>query len=161
MPGIEMIGAYPIDVTEALFKEAYDMKYDGGVGLTSAEEAETRALVREELTGVVLVELLVHDVDEACNISDFGQTDGNELGASDQVAYAEVLLNDDGTRLLSEPFDNIDFDALRGQTARIAFFLHFYDPERPILTSYGPIPAPPRTPMPERLRKIISYEPVD
>ena len=161
MPRIEMIGAYPIDVTEALFKEAYDMKYEGGAGLSGAEEAEARAHVREELTGVVLLEMLVHEVDEACSISDVGQSEANELGASDQVAYAEVLLNDDGTRLLTQPFDDIDLDALRGQTARIAFFLHFYDSERPILTSYGPIPAPPRTPMPDRLREIISYEPVD
>ena len=161
MPGIEMIGAYRIDVTEALLKEAYDMMYDGGAGLTSTDEAEARALVREELTGIVLVELSVHDVDGACSIRDFGQAAGNELGKTDQAAYAEVLLSDDGTRLLTEPFDNIDFDALRGQTARIAFFLHFYDPKQPLLTSYGPTLVPPRTPMPERLREIISYEPVD
>ena len=40
-------------------------------------------------------------------------------------------------------------------------FLHFFDPTKPLETSYGKVAVPPIQPMPRRLRKLVSYESMD
>ena len=160
MPEVEIIGVHPLEPTEKLFKEAFELKY-GGIDLGHRERMEAEQHVRDELSQVVLVEVLVRDRDDTLSIDDFGQSEGESVGAEGQVAYMEVLLSDDGARALSEPFDSIRFSDLASPHARLVFFLHYFDSTRPVLTSCGPKMPPALTPTPKRLAKIIRYEPVD
>ena len=44
---------------------------------------------------------------------------------------------------------------------RVAFYMHLWDAERPLETSYGPVACPTPTAMPDRLWRLIPYRPVD
>lgn len=110
----------------------------------------------QELGLVVLVEAWIRDRDDRLKFGGFGQSEGVTLGPQDQVAYDEVFLSDDGSAVAAHDLRPLDASDLR-----VAFFLHFYEASRPILTSYGPVHAPDPTPLPERLSKLITYEPVD
>jgi hypothetical protein len=46
-------------------------------------------------------------------------------------------------------------------TFRCAFFLHFYQPDKPLLTSYGTFNCPPVEDMPKRLAQLVPFIPVD
>jgi hypothetical protein len=105
--------------------------------------------VRTELSGAVLVEAMVTDRDERFRVDDFSQPD------SDQAPYAEVFLSADGCEVIAELSD-----IPRGSTLRVAFFIHFLSPLRPLNTSYGAVALPKFTRMPQRLSSIIRYEPV-
>jgi hypothetical protein len=43
---------------------------------------------------------------------------------------------------------------------RLAFFLHFFDPELPLLSSYGSLSVPTVSDMPDRLKWLMPYDPV-
>jgi hypothetical protein len=53
------------------------------------------------------------------------------------------------------------FDVPKVESLRIAFFLHFWNPTAPLRTSYGELLCPQPEPMPERLARLIPFEPVD
>ena len=66
----------------------------------------------------------------------------------------ENYLSADGCAVVSQferPPDNI---------LRIAFWLHFFDPRKHLNTSYGPVAVSDPKELPERLARIIQYEPV-
>jgi len=67
-------------------------------------------------------------------------------------------------KYLSENGDSVvsddEFGPPPGGAIRLAFFLHFFDPRKPLQTSYGDVPVPPPVEMPERLRWLFRYEPV-
>lgn len=69
-----------------------------------------------------------------------------------QAAYDEVLLNTDGTEIVS---------IFNQHNIRSIFFFHFLNITKPLITQFGPINLPQITEMPERLKKIIKYYPVD
>jgi|KBSSwiStaDraftv2_1062776.scaffolds.fasta_scaffold93435_2 hypothetical protein len=147
-PAIEVIGAYQVDASPDVIERAYEMKY-GDLGLPSREAHAARAAVVEELSGVALIELMVRHRDDSFEVLDFQQPD------SDQVAYGEAFLTEDGTRVLSR-------DAIPdGEPLRIAFFLHFFNPALPLETSYGSVELPALQSMPDRLRDLVPYEPVE
>jgi hypothetical protein len=131
-----------------LIREAMDIKFPAR---TSSEDLrrEAKPGVVRELSAVVLVEVEVTGADAEYSAGDFGQP------GSEQAAYMESYLSPDGTTVISE------YDRPPGDSLRVDFFLHFYDPARPLNTSYGVVSAPRAVAMPERLRKILRYEPVD
>jgi hypothetical protein len=43
----------------------------------------------------------------------------------------------------------------------MAFFIHYWNPAKDLLTSYGAIRCPAVAKMPERLQKLIPYETLD
>jgi hypothetical protein len=148
-PAIQVLGAYALDVDPQTVDRALDLKY-GGFQLSGAEAEKARRNVVEELSGVVLIELLVHDRDERFHVGDFGQI------GSDQVAYDEAFLAADGTSVLSR-----GSDVPAAEPLRVAFFLHYYDPRQLLNTTYGPVELPSLKSMPPRLRELLPYEPVD
>jgi hypothetical protein len=154
MAHVEIIGVHPIQVTDELVREASELKY--GYLEDPDERRDALQLAREEVESVVLIEALVKDRDERFDLAHFGQSQGDELGPNDQVAYDEIFLSDDGTSVIAR-----DERDVRARDLRIAFFLHFYQDTRPLLTSYGPIQLPSKTPMPVRLSAITQYEPID
>ena len=40
---------------------------------------------------------------------------------------------------------------------RVAFYLHFYDAERPLDWTYGKVECPPIEPIPKRLKALVPY----
>ena len=147
-PVIEFIGAYRVDATPDVIERAYEMKY-GDLGLPDREVHAARAAVVEELSGVALIELVVRHRDDSFDVLDFQQPD------SDQVAYGEAFLSEDGTRVLSR--DAVPDD----EPLRIAFFLHFFNPMLPLESSYGSIEISELKSMPRRLSDLVPYEPVE
>lgn len=67
------------------------------------------------------------------------QEDPAQSRANWQVAYDETPLNDEGTRW--------------------AFFFHYLDPSKPLLTPAGPLAIPAPSSLPEHLRHLRYVEP--
>ena len=148
MPSIELIGVYQVEFTKELFEKAWEMKY-GGTNLSQKQEQEARQYVQEELSSIVLIEVIVKKPDDSFDIGDFLQTN------SDQTAYDEAFLTLDGSNVISR------FQQPNDTELRIAFFLHFFDPAHPISTSYGELYVNEIKEMPARLADLIPYEPID
>lgn len=144
---IRILGVYKVELTDALFQQAMDEKY-GSLGLSRRGRRRAEMHVRKELSSVVLIEVMVENRDDRFDVGDFTQP------GSDQAPYDEAYLTPDGTAVLSRLF------APEDDFLRITFFLHYYDPKKPLLTSYGEAPAPAVKAMPERLRLLVPYEPV-
>lgn len=148
-PCIQILGVYRVPLGEADLAQAMAMKYPHLTRDTRPwREAEQR--VANELQGVVLIEVEITDVDEQFELGDFGQP------GSDQAAYDERYLDPSGTQVIAA-----GLNAPADSNLRVAFFLHYIDPGRPLTTTYGDCVAPPVTEMPARLAAIIKYEPVD
>ena len=151
MPSVEIVGVHPIEVSSALLREACKIRY-GAQDLDDRARAEAEQRVADDLARTVLVEACIRGRDRAFFLGDFGQSDADIVQPDDPVAYDEQFLNDDGTNIVGAVLEKV-----RGPDVRVAFFLHQYDPKRPILTSYGAVPPPAPSPMPGRLARIIRY----
>ena len=148
-PSVEVVGAYRVDARDDLLECAFEMKY-GGLRLSRAEKKRARQDVREELSGLALIEVEVRDRDESFNVGDFQQPGSN------QAPYDEAFLTADGTAIASRGFTAPPLEPLR-----LAFFLHFFDPALPLQSSYGTVSLPALQEMPGRLVELMPYEPVD
>ena len=84
-----------------------------------------------------LIELLIEAGSESLDIDSITQEVPGQDRADWQAPYDERVLAPDGSR--------------------VAFFFHYLEPNRPLLTQAGPIPLPGETPIPERLR-FMKYE---
>ncbi len=146
-PKIEVLGVYPIPVTEELFREQFDILYS--YDMSDEARARAKQQVREQLETCVLLEVSVKDVDSLYDAGDFSQ--------HDQVAYDEHYLSDDGEGLLPEHWN----PPPKTNCYRVAFFLHYFNSRLPLHTSYGDVMCPSPTEMPERLKRLVPYEPVD
>jgi hypothetical protein len=147
-PTVQVLGAYRVECTPELFAQAMEWKY-GNLPLSTEERDAAEAHVRSEVSGAVLIEAAIHNRDDHFSVSDFGQA------GSDQAAYSEVFLSEDGRAVIADAFD-----VPTGPRLRIAFFLHFFDPAKTLKTSYGPVSLPPLQAMPRRLAELVPYEPV-
>ena len=151
-PAIQILGIYKQPFSKELYAKACKEKY-GEEFIPSPEELdniEPDDFLYQELSHIVLIEVLVENPDDKYRISDYGQPD---VG---QCAYLEEYLDETGTKIIGHFQQDVPNDKMR-----IAFFLHHFDDTLPLETSYGVIPCPPVQEMPERLSKIIHYEPVD
>ena len=147
-PNTQILGAYKLAATPDLFAQAMESKY-GGLALSNNERRLAEEHVRNELASVVLIEALISGRDERFSVGDFGQT------GSDQAPYSEVFLSADGRAVIAEAYD-VPADS----TLRIAFYLHYAEPDRELNTSYGPVKLPPLQSIPKRLAELMPYEPV-
>jgi hypothetical protein len=135
--------------TPELLAYAMQLKHPD-LDLHADQRCQAEEDVREELSNVVLFDVLVSGRDARFDVGDFGQDE------SDQVAYDEHFLSEDGSEVVEE-----DSVVPSGKSLRVAFFLHFVDPSKPLNTNYGQVAIPPIQPMPARLRNLVPYEPVD
>jgi len=99
----------------------------------------------EQMMSAVLIELTLSDTDRRYSADDFGQPN------SEQAAYSLKYLSEDGARVL--PID--EYAPPPDGPVRLAFFLHFFDPTKPLRTSYGEVQVPTPINMTERLRRIF------
>src|SRR5438552_4895138 len=123
MPRIEIIGVYPLRVTDELVREAMQIKWSHLKDSASRKKA-AEELRNDELGSVVLVEAIIHGTDEQLDVGAFGQSrkGGVVLGSNDQVAYDEVFISEDGTAILAEaPAQPVN------HKLRLAFLVHYYE----------------------------------
>ena len=109
------------------------------------------------MESTVLVEVFVRNRDGRFKVGDFSQPQDGVPRDNWQVAWAEAYLSEDGESLFVERWG----DAPKADTFRVAFFIHCWNPNAPLLTSYGERRCPEVNKMPERLHKLVPYEPVD
>ena len=107
---------------------------------------------------VHLFELLIHVAPKDVNVSAFTQKDESLPQDSWQVTYNEHFLNEDGTNIVGTFLNQ---NRLTGTETRLVFFLYFVDFNKPLSSQYGDLVLPTPSSMPERLAKIIEFEPVD
>jgi hypothetical protein len=152
---IEVLGVYRVAVTDDLLREQLDILYppEG----SSVDRAAAEHQVREQFSSTVLVEALVHNRDASFDIGDFTQPDERRPHDSWQAAYAEAFLSSDGEALVVDRWS----PAPESGDLRVAFFIHYWDPGRPLRTTYGDVQCPPPHVMPDRLARLVPYEPVD
>ena len=106
---------------------------------------------------VKLIELVVGE-----NLNDFDpiQIAQEQKGMDKmdwQTAYDEKYLNSEGNEIIGD-----DFEKPNGLTRfRLVFFFHYLDFNKPLISQYGLIKLKHATELPERLSKIIDYEPID
>ena len=146
-PTIKVLGAYKVEITDDEIRKF--LKESFGNSITANETEQQFILKREETVSVVALDVSVTNADDNFDIGDFKQPDG------DQVAYDEIYLSIDGrsTESQSQPNDPNNF--------RVYFFLHFYDKNKPLLTSYGTVNIPEIQPLPGYLKSLHPFTPVD
>jgi hypothetical protein len=102
-----------------------------------------------------LVELWVRELYGDLPMCEFTQELADRPRDNWQAPYDERVLDVDGTSQVSERFpQSIDSD---GNDVRLAFFFHYLDSSKPLLTPSGPVQIPSETKRPSRL-KFFKYE---
>ena len=154
-PSIAVLGAYRLEVTKPLIKQQFGELYNYEMSEDQLREALRHCI--QQLHSVVLLEVLVENRDARFQRSDFTQQLNDVSSDSWQAPWAEAFLTPDGESLLVDRWDPPP-DA---DTFRFAFFLHYFQPDRPLLSSYGQLQCPPIMEMPLRLMKLVPFIPVD
>jgi len=152
-PRIDILGVYRLEITDELLRGQMDILY----GSQPNRPAEAERQCREQLESVVLVEALVSNRDERFDVGDFTQSNPNMPRENWQAPWAEAYLAPDGESLLVERWSVAPAD----DPLRMAFFIHYWNTDRPLQTSYGDVQCSRPQPMPERLKRLVPYEPVD
>jgi hypothetical protein len=149
LPKIQVLGAYRVPITPALFESVLHGRYASDSDTPERRERAVRD-ARAELDDLILFDVLVERRDHRFAITHFGQDH------TDQAAYDERYLSSDGTSVIASGFDIPAVEPLR-----IVFFLHFVDLAQPLSTSYGEVQIPAPSVMPEHLRFLAPYTPID
>jgi hypothetical protein len=156
-PAIEVLGVYRVRATDELLHEKIELWH----GRDAIPRGEARIAAeyycREEIESAVLIEVIVRNRDERFEVGDFAQRREGVTHDNWQVAWAEAFLTSDGTALAVKRWER----APETGDLRIAFFIHYWDSSKPLISSYGDIPCPMPAPMPERLQKLVPYENTD
>lgn len=145
---VEVIGVHPILWTEELVQQSVQDKWGLTRGDARFEEAAMDA--RDELSSTVLIELVI--TAGAIQVADLSQAPPEVRGPEDQAPWWERYLSRDGTSVLAE-LDPVDDNG----AVRIAFFLHYFDPDRPLYAGAREIELPQLSPIPPRLASLCPY----
>ena len=153
MPAVmSLLGVYKLPVTDELTSAQAELFYG------DKPSKQQRERVRHQLESTVLVEVRVSDADDRFKVDDFAQENPQLPRESWQVAWAEAFLTGDGQQLLVERWDPLPADQ---RDFRVAFFIHNWNSELPLRTSYGVLPNTQLQEMPDRLASLVPYELVD
>lgn len=154
-PQVEVLGVYRLSVTEELLREQLRILHSHP--MSRRERAQAEQACREQLSSSVLVEAMVRNRDDTFDAGEFTQPQRSNPEANWQVAWAEAYLTPDGESLLVDRWS----DPPATGDLRVAFYLHFWQPNEVLRTSYGDVPCAPAEDMPERLARLVPYVPVD
>lgn len=154
-PIIRILSISRLNVTNELFEEQFEILY--GSPQAGLETQQAKKQIMEQLESVVLIEVEVLNRDSRFDVGDFTQELNNVPRDSWQAPWDEVYLNDYGASLLSKRGSRPPKEG----DLRLAFYLHFWDPTKPLLSSYGEIKAPQVTEMSPRLKRLVPYEAIN
>jgi hypothetical protein len=152
---IEVLGVYSLRVTEQLFRKQFEILYD--CPMSNSERSQAERNCREQLSSIVLIEATVRNHDDRFDVRHFTQPQDSVPVGNWQGAWAEAYLTSDGQSLSVERWS----EPPRTRDLRVAFFMHFWQPDKALYTSYGEVQCPSVQEMPERLERLVPYEPVD
>ncbi len=140
-PRVQVLGVYKLPVTDDL--ALMQSEITGG----RLQDAHTL------LNSVVLIELMIVGRDARYDAGDFTQPFTDRPRSDWPAPYCETYLTPDGEAV-------IDFNWPHPPPGdlRIAFYLHDWDPAKPLQTSYGNMICPKVQPMPERLQRLVPFE---
>jgi hypothetical protein len=113
--------------------------------------------VKEAREPCCLIEALISDFRGDLDMAEFTQEVPGQPRENWQVPWDEYLLDEEGVSGESAPFPgplNIS------GSQRVAFFFHYLDFSRPLITPIGEVRLPKATKRPDRLN-FIHYEPPD
>lgn len=102
---------------------------------------------------VYLIEIVVGCPAGSFSFDEVGQFDDIK-DSYRQAVYDEQFLTLDGDSLHMGGRKGPDGDMFRA-----AFFLHYLNPAEPLRTSLGLVKLPRPSPMPERLARLVAYDP--
>lgn len=152
---ITVLGVYALPFDDVMIREQADILYGAKLKGAARQEAERRC--RKQLSSTVLVELLLVDRSDKFFLGDFTQPQDSYHRDSSQAPWAEAYLSVDGEHRLQMVWP----DPPTEKNFRVAFFIHFWNPDVPLLSSYGELQCPRVEPMPERLRRLVPYQLLD
>jgi hypothetical protein len=124
--------------------------------MSKRERAQAERQCREQLSSIVLVEAIVRNRDDRFDIGQFTQPQDGVPQQNWQVPWAEAYLTPDGQALAVDRWS----DPPASGNLRVAFFMHLWQPDKPLRSSYGEVTCPAVQKMPERLAQLVPYEPV-
>lgn len=140
-PAIEILGVYRPYIPDDVYQEQWQV--------TGSDED-----TKEHFDGLVLIEAIVYKVDDEFDISKIGQQPPHSDDPKYfQVPYDEALLSSDGQILIQRKMNCVHGSG----SLRFAFYLHLYDPSKPLSTGYGPIRCPDILPVSDRLKELVPY----
>jgi hypothetical protein len=140
-PRIVILGVYSPSIPKAVFRKQWRV--------TGSDEK-----AKAHFKDLVLIEALVEHIDTRFKTGELGQlyTRG-DYPDNFQCAYDEALLSLDGKAVIER-----SMHCVRGSgPLRFAFYLHFYDANRPLRWSYGEVQCPAVAPAPRRLKSLVPY----
>jgi hypothetical protein len=76
-----------------------------------------------------------------------------------QVPWDEVLLDEEGRTVIASSTELADRTSLLIGNFRVAFFMHYLDLSRPLISPFGDIPLPAPGPKPSRLSVVRYHSP--
>ena len=138
---VKILGVYRPEISEETYQEQWDALGD---------DAETK----EHFAGLVLVEASAADVEGELDLVDLGQQPSStDNPGYFQCAYDEALLTADGQVLVDRRIGCVHGTG----ELRFAFYLHCFDPHRPIQFKGTDLPTPVVDSAPERLVRLVPY----
>lgn len=132
---IKIVGVHRYPVTEELFRRT--LGYQWGEGLAGAALKKAEKHVREHFENLYVLEVFVDGQIEDFNWSEVTQEIPDQPKENWQVPYYEQPLDDTGRRW--------------------AFFFHFLNLRKPLLTNFGPVALPEHSEFPPHLA-FLRYE---
>jgi hypothetical protein len=146
VPTMIVLGVHRPVIPKRVYKEQWRV--------TGSDE-----LTRLHFDNLFLFEAVITHNKDQFKTRDLGQF-ASVSGCPDhfQCAWDEALLSLDGETVIAKSKRTIHCLERPG-TLRSTFYLHFYDPERPLRWSFGEIKCPHTTPLPKRLRLLVPYTP--
>jgi hypothetical protein len=159
-PRITVLGIYLPSADwqrcEKLIAAAVSMESEslGDVADQTALLAEFEETLRQNLRETALIEVLVESPDETFDMGGFAQPDPSLPKDNWQVAWNEVFLTADGEHVIANDWRDLP----KTGCVRAAFYIHFWNSMRGLLSGYGPLTCPAPQAMPERLWRLAPYE---
>jgi hypothetical protein len=140
-PSIAILGVYKPHIPTRVYQQQWRV--------TGSDE-QTEAHFRD----LVLFEAMVERIDAHFKMVELGQPyTRRDYKDHFQCAYDEALLSSDGKTVIERTMNCVKGSGL----LRFAFYLHFYDANRPLQSSYGQLQCPPVEPVPRRLKYLVPY----
>ncbi len=140
-PHIDVMGVYKPHIPTRVYKQQRRV---------TGSDARTEA----HFGDLVLIEAVVEQIDDRFKMADLGQPYARgDFKQHFQCAYDEALLSLDGKAVIERGMNCVKGSNL----LRFAFYLHFYDADRPLQWSYGQVQCPPIEPIPKRLKALVPY----
>lgn len=154
-PEIQILGVHALSVSAQLLETQFQLLY--GYPMSKEQASRARKECKSQLNSVALIETQIKRPDDHFSVNDFTQAQPGLPRDSWQAPYLVRFLNAEGLTLL----ECEDEATPRRDHFRCAFYLHCFQDGKPLITSYGERYCPQMSPMPDRLKQLVPFDPVD